>query len=385
MQKLKDIIKIMLYHAGYYHLIRFQDGRRSDDKRLLILTYHNISDGSEFFLKEHPFKVRPVITTKQFETHLGVLKQKFCVLSLKDAVCEMKDDKGSKKDLVAITFDDGYRSFYHLAFPLLKKYDLPATVFLPTDFINRRMIFWWDQLSQMLLSDNIKKVSRSILLPIIGEKLAEKFFAIKRDLQKRINFLVELESYLTGLEDGLIEEKVKRLRDIFYPDGGMDIFDEALPLTWKQIRELSKFDIEFGSHTCSHLNLKNIPLEKIEKEIACSKEEIESQTGKQVNCFAYPYGADLLTYKKIKPILAKHQFLCACLALPGINYKDTDPYFLRREFLSWINSEPLIKRELILDFVSGKRILRKQINTSTLDKMSLGAKSRQRRDHATTM
>ena len=385
MQKLKDIIKIMLYHTGYYHLIRFQDGRRSDDKRLLILTYHNISDGSEFFLKEYPFKVRSVITTKQFETHLRVLKQKFCVLPLIDAVCEMKENKGPKKDLVAITFDDGYRSFYHLAFPLLKKYDLPATVFLPTDFINRKMIFWWDKLTQVLSSDNIKKVSRSILLPIIGEVLVEKFLDIKRNSQRRINFLVELESYLTGLEDGLIEEKVRELQDIFCPAGEMEIFDEASPLTWEQIKELSEFNIDFGSHTCSHLNLKNIPLEKIEKEIACSKEEIESQTGKQVNCFAYPYGADVQTYKKIKPILAKHKFLCACLALPGINYKDTEPYLLRREFLSWTTSEPLIKRELILDFVSGKRIMRKQINTSTLDKMSLGAKSRQRRDHATTM
>ena len=371
MQKLKDIIKSVLYHAGYYHWIRFQDSRRNDNKRLLILTYHNISEGSEFFLKEHPFKVRPVITTKQFETHLRVLKQKFCVLPLKDAVCEMKENKGPKKDLVAITFDDGYRSFYHLALPLLKKYDLPATVFLPTDFINRKMIFWWDKLSQVLLSDNIKRVSRSILLPIIGEKLAEKFFAIKRALQKRINFLVELESYLIGLEDGLIEEKVKKLQDIFCPYGEMDLFDEVLPLTWKQIKELSEFNIEFGSHTCSHLNLKNASQEKIEKEIACSKEEIESQTGKRVNCFAYPYGSDLQTYKKIKPILAKHKFLCACLALPGINYKDTDPYFLRREFLSWTNSEPLIKRELILGFARGKRILSKQINTSTLDKMSL--------------
>ena len=354
MRKLKDIIKILLYHAGYYYLIRFQDNRSCDNKRLLILTYHNISDGSEFFVKEHPFKVRPVITTKQFETHLRVLKQNFCVLPLKDAVGEMKENKEPKKDLVAITFDDSYRSFYHLAFPLLKKYDLPATVFLPTDFINGKMIFWWDKLSQMLLSDNIEKVSRSTLSLIMGEELTDKFFAIKTDLQKRINFLVELESYLIGLEDGLIEKKIRELKDIFCPDGGMDLFDEALPLTWNQIKELSKFNIKFGSHTCSHLNLKNVPKEKIEKEIACSKEEIESHISNQVNCFAYPYGTDLQTYKRIKPILAKHHFICACLALPGINYKDTEPYFLRREFLSWTNSEPLIKRELLLDFARGK-------------------------------
>ncbi len=354
MQKLKDIIKIVLYHAGYYHFIRWQDSQRSDNKRLLILTYHNISDGSEFLLKEHPFKVRPVITAKQFEAHLRVLKQNFRVLSLKDAVSEIKENKG-KEDLVAITFDDGYRSFYHLAFPLLKKYDLPATMFLPTDFINGKMVFWWDQLSQMLLFDNVQKVSRSILLPIIGEELAEKFFAIKTDLQKRINFLVELESYLIGLEDGLIEKKVRELKDIFCPNERIGLFDEALPLTWKQIKEFSKFNIEFGSHTCSHLNLKNTPKEKIEKEIVRSKEEIQTQTGNTVNYFAYPYGSDLQIYEKIEPILAQHHFICACLALPGINYKNTKPYLLRREFLSWTNSEPLTKRELILGFARGKR------------------------------
>jgi peptidoglycan/xylan/chitin deacetylase (PgdA/CDA1 family) len=324
----------------------------------LILTYHNVSDGRQFSLKDHPFKVRPVITTRQFETHLRVLKQEFRVLSLKDAVCEIKENRRTKKDLVAITFDDGYRSFYHLAFLLLKKYDLPATVFLPTDFINQKTFFWWDKLSQMLLFDNIKKVSKPILHLLIGEELAKNFFDIKGDLQRRINFLAKLESYLVGLEDGLIEEKVKELQDVFCPDRGMGIFDEALPLTWKQIKELSQFNIEFGSHTCSHSNLKNIPQEKIEEEIACSKEEIGAHTGKQVNCFAYPYGTDLQTYKKIGPILAKHQFICACLALPGVNYKDTGPYLLRREFLSWTNSEPLIKRELILDFARGKKVLK---------------------------
>jgi peptidoglycan/xylan/chitin deacetylase (PgdA/CDA1 family) len=363
MQKLKDIIKVVLYHAGYYPLIKFHDDRRGTKKRLLILTYHNISDGREFFLKEHPFKVRPVITATQFETHLLVLKQNFFVLSLKDAVYEIKKNKEPKKDLVAITFDDGYRSFYHLAFPLLKKYNLPATVFLPTDFINRKMIFWWDKLSRMFFFDNIKKVSRSILRHLIGEKLTENFFDTKKDSKRKISFLAELESYLVGLEDGLIEEKVKELQDIFCSEKEMDIFDEALPLTWKQIKELSEFNIEFGSHTCSHLNLKNASLQKIEKEIVSSKEEIESQTGSQVNCFAYPYGADLQTYKKIKPILARHHFICACSALPGINDKDTDPYLLRREFLPWTNSVALTKRELILGFAHGNKIPKKQIDT----------------------
>ncbi len=362
MQRLKDIVKTMLYGAGYYHLIKLQDSRRTDDNRLLILTYHNVSDGKEFSLEEHPFKLRPVITARQFEAHLRVLKQEFCTLRLGDAVLEIKENEGPKRDLVAITFDDGYQSFYNLAFPLLKKYDLPATVFLPTDFINGRMIFWWDKLSQMLSSDDIEKVSRSALLPIIGEKLVNKLFKLRRDLRKRMNFLAELESYLIGLEDGLIEERVRELQDIFCPDAKMDAFGEALPLTWEQIKELSNSNIEFGSHTCSHVNLRSVSPQKIEREIVCSKREIEDQTGGRVNCFAYPYGTDLQTYEQIKSILVKHQFICACSALPGINYQGTDPYFLRREFLPWTDSEALTKRELILDFARGKAILNKPVS-----------------------
>ena len=52
-----------------------------------------------------------------------------------------------KANSVLLTVDDGYQDFYNLAFPILKKYEVPATVFFTTDFIDKRIWLWHDLLN----------------------------------------------------------------------------------------------------------------------------------------------------------------------------------------------------------------------------------------------
>ena len=45
---------------------------------------------------------------------------------------------------VVFTIDDGYEDFYSIAFPILRKYGVPATLYVTTDFLDGSMWFWWD-------------------------------------------------------------------------------------------------------------------------------------------------------------------------------------------------------------------------------------------------
>jgi peptidoglycan/xylan/chitin deacetylase (PgdA/CDA1 family) len=353
MEKIKNLAKSILYYSRYYHLIRFWDELTHPEGKLLILTYHNISDGRENLAQvHHPFKLRPVTTCQQFELHLRILKKSYQVVSLEEGVQWLKRGKELKDKLVAITFDDGYESFYTLALPVLKKYDFPATMFLPTDYVNQDAIFWWDKLNRILFHFESETPPSSQLIPIMGEKLAKQFCAAGNDLRRKIEFLVCWESHLRNIEGRQRDEKIESLKEILLP--GQDI-KMANPgtLTWDQIAKMTTQGIAFGSHTCCHLNLKFARLEQVREELAKSKEIIEKKIRVRVNCFAYPYDADFETHLRVKSVLRDLEYECACTCTPGVNLSDHDPFFLRRTTLPMTTSNPLIARELLLD-CSGK-------------------------------
>lgn len=61
-------------------------------------------------------------------------------------------------------------------------------------------------------------------------------------------------------------------------------------LSWDEIREMSNYGIEFGSHTCSHPYLSQLSEDEIRGELVRSKSMIEGKIGKEVEFFCHPYG-----------------------------------------------------------------------------------------------
>ncbi len=121
-------------------LERIATGRR---ERIPILMYHSISadpePGSPYY--------RIQTTPKRFAEHMEFLKQNgYEVLPLQEAVKIIISESeppgeaagaSARAPRAVLTFDDGYRDFYTAAFPILRRYGYPATVFLPVGFIGR--------------------------------------------------------------------------------------------------------------------------------------------------------------------------------------------------------------------------------------------------------
>lgn len=86
-----------------------------------------------------------------FDNQMKYLKENgYWVITLKDLLGFTKYDESIPENAVVITIDDGYRSVYDIAYPILKKYGFVATLFVYTDFVGScRNAVTWDQLREM--------------------------------------------------------------------------------------------------------------------------------------------------------------------------------------------------------------------------------------------
>lgn len=92
------------------------------------------------------------VTLAQFAAHLDHLEREgFDVWPLPKLVSHLKNGEPVSDKVVAITIDDAYASVYDRAFPLLKKRDLPFTVFVATDPVDQSLSGYmsWDQLREL--------------------------------------------------------------------------------------------------------------------------------------------------------------------------------------------------------------------------------------------
>ncbi len=97
---------------------------------------------------------------------------------------------------VAITIDDGYRSTYEIAYPILRKFGFPATVFLYTDFVGASDAMTWAQMKEMMASGLIdiqphSKSHANLTLRLPGETDAKYKERIKREVDVPVAVLRE--------------------------------------------------------------------------------------------------------------------------------------------------------------------------------------------------
>lgn len=107
-----------------------------------VLWYHSIDEYSQV----SKLSVAP----ESFERQMIFLKRRgYNVVGLDELIDSIKAKKKLPSRTVAITFDDGYENNFTVAYPILKKYGFPATIFVVTDWVGRAGYISWDQIKRM--------------------------------------------------------------------------------------------------------------------------------------------------------------------------------------------------------------------------------------------
>src|SRR5688572_22873000 len=120
-----------------------------------VLMYHSVSPGtSESRVPYYETVTDPDAFARQIEF---LHTNNYSVLDLESAAKRLENGEGIPEKAVVITFDDGYEDFLAYAWPVLKRYNYPATVFLPTAYIskterksfNNRPCLTWSEVSRL--------------------------------------------------------------------------------------------------------------------------------------------------------------------------------------------------------------------------------------------
>ena len=129
--------KIKFFLFFIYFLV-FYTLAFSDDKIINVLCYHKFSAGQEETENKKKQDIFS-ISAELFEEHLKFLKNNgYNVISMKKYLSFLDGVESIPDNSVIITIDDGYKSIYDIAFPLLKRYNFPATVYIYSVFFGGR-------------------------------------------------------------------------------------------------------------------------------------------------------------------------------------------------------------------------------------------------------
>ena len=285
MKSFKSIFKQLLFKTKLYKFSLLQN-------RFYIISYHMIVDEPNGFY--------PETSTRNFEKQIAHLVKNYKVLSL-DEIVERVKTKRSLRRCVAITFDDGFRDNYEIAYPILKKYNVPATIFLTTGYIDSGTAPWFIKFRYIFM-----KTKRTHL------QLFYNGTTISCHMHTRDEKSAASDKAMAYLKDCHDQDRLPLLDRLCEK---LEVNDfqalDNLMLTWDQIKEMAENDISFGAHTVNHPVLSRIPLDKAEYEIVESKKRIEENIGKPVTSFAYPFGKKSQYTPQIFSILQKLRFKCA--------------------------------------------------------------------------
>lgn len=289
-------------------------------QKIYFLVYHSISD-----CKFVPGDIGICHDSLLFEKHISILARHFNVITHQHAVDILRGDLPPVKNAVVIHFDDGYRDNYFNAFPILKKYELPATVFLTTGLISTEKRLW---LNEFYL-EFYKSCVHQIDLEFMGNGKQILNMSTERDKLSALlgirNIIKNANSEMRGI---VVDEVVRQLR----VQGSGFESDDLKMLTWEQVREMAEHNIDFGAHTVNHLILENETEETMRYEVTESKRVIEQNLGKEVTDFAYPgnngRGFNDMTRKLI--INSGYQSCCTFSTGNGFNNIGCDLFMIER-------------------------------------------------------
>lgn len=266
------IIKFLLRKKPYY----------------LVLNYHNFSKYNNYKIKRG--NILETSYNANFEKQVKFLKKHFTFL-YPDEFFKGQPKKGLN---ILITFDDGYKDNYDIAFPILKKYNAKAVFFVVGGILDKQ---------DFLLHDKIRYLVSNGIIDESYNSVPTMLYEGKQNYDKD----------LVDFIDGEFNENKPQNR---------------MMMNTNEVTALLHDGFEVGNHTMNHKGLSFLDYEEQFEEVNNCEIFLESKFSKsRLRTIAFPNGLhNEITIKILKEIGILYGFTI----IPGINSKEINPYTIKR-------------------------------------------------------
>lgn len=277
-----------------------------------ILMYHRFGQGD-------PARI---LSAKGLDTHLSYLRRHFNVVRLSDLVTRLKSGATFDPYSVALTIDDGYADFGEHAYPVFKKYGIPVTLYVVSEFAGGGLWLWWDAIRYLLTNaaDGRYVLARCWQSPEI--QLANGMSRHNAWLQ-----LAEIGGMLSPNQRDTYLVDLQNALSVALPASPTR---EFAALDWGELRSLDPDIVNIGAHTRTHPILSRCDSARIVEEVAGSKRVIEEQLGRPVSAFCYPNGGWPDVDDRCISAVREAGFDNAVMACGAMITRNANPYALER-------------------------------------------------------
>lgn len=286
-------------------------GRHSLLRRDSILMLHRVlASDAEAAL---PHRRALCVGAGAFERLLVWLSRHFDCVSMES----MLSEREGMRPRLTLTFDDGWRDNAEVAFPLLQRYQIPASIFLATDYIGTDRRFWWEALGETFWQRPHETTQLVQALGTLGLTVPDALCSADAGVERSRaigRFLQELKH--------LPAQTLNELTRYCPAHNTRDALD------WQQVQHMEASGlVRFGSHGAGHAILTLLNKSALEDDLRRAAAALQRHCKAPLEVFCYPNGNH---DSQVREAVSSQGYRYALATQPGLLGESTAPLVLPR-------------------------------------------------------
>jgi peptidoglycan/xylan/chitin deacetylase (PgdA/CDA1 family) len=294
-----------LYFSAAHHLMRpFVAGMG------VILTLHHVRPPRfDRFQPNRHLEIRPNFLDDVVRL---LRRSNVDLISLNEMHARLTSGSHLHRRFVCITIDDGYRDTLHWAYPILKKHQVPFTIYIPTSFPDRLGELWW------LAIEAVVARNKRVQLLIDGK---EQSFECASAGEKR-HLFEQLYGWVRSLRT---EEQLRHVVRDLAARYRVEIsaFCDELCMNWEELAKLAADPlVTIGAHTVNHVMLAKVTEKSARSEMEMSRSVIAAALGLIPDHLSYPVGDPTSAGPREFRLASELGFKTAVTTRPGVIFPE---------------------------------------------------------------